>query len=293
MGCKVANQIACKFIETSSGLDHNVDELLVGIVAQVKLNPQRLRRLTELELQRLNLQSTIQKHRGMHLQTRRMVRQMSICHGDEEIFNGGQPEEQECEWQEPGPEGRKARVENPNRKPLNLESILKMGESEVEDGDVPETTHHHHYHQQQLSKFELLTANDEFRHRIPRRQGFRKRRSFDGAISTSTAAAAVAELQRRHELRALDDSHILDEEERMRNRYRDRERDRESEDEEAEGPEGPEGGSGGGRRSSCNRKVVKKLTARTKVFISSVLRFKKSINLRRRNSSSCSDLFVI
>lgn len=43
MGRKLANNCGCKFIETSSGLDHNVDELLVGILAQVKLNPRRER----------------------------------------------------------------------------------------------------------------------------------------------------------------------------------------------------------------------------------------------------------
>ncbi|XP_039277681.1 ras-related protein Rap-2a isoform X1 [Nilaparvata lugens] len=41
VGRKLANGCSCKFIETSSGLDHNVDELLVGILAQVKLNPRR------------------------------------------------------------------------------------------------------------------------------------------------------------------------------------------------------------------------------------------------------------
>ncbi|XP_049816474.1 GTP-binding protein REM 1-like [Schistocerca nitens] len=41
VGRKLANSCGCKFIETSSGLDHNVDELLVGILAQVQLNPHR------------------------------------------------------------------------------------------------------------------------------------------------------------------------------------------------------------------------------------------------------------
>ncbi|KAJ9601530.1 hypothetical protein L9F63_000273 [Diploptera punctata] len=36
VGRKLANNCGCKFIETSSGLDHNVDELLVGILAQKK-----------------------------------------------------------------------------------------------------------------------------------------------------------------------------------------------------------------------------------------------------------------
>ncbi|CAG2055797.1 unnamed protein product [Timema podura] len=34
VGRKLANSCNCKFIETSSGLAHNVDELLVGILAQ-------------------------------------------------------------------------------------------------------------------------------------------------------------------------------------------------------------------------------------------------------------------
>lgn len=42
-GRKLALSWHCKFIETSSGLDHNVDELLVGIFAQVQLNPKRSR----------------------------------------------------------------------------------------------------------------------------------------------------------------------------------------------------------------------------------------------------------
>jgi len=313
VGRKVAKDIACKFIETSSGLDHNVDELLVGIVAQVKLNPQRLRLLTEQELQRLNLQSTIQKHRGMHLQSRRMVRQMSICQGDEEIFNGGLPERSlngDVDDDEPHrvPSSSKmgrSRIENPNRKPLNLESILKMGESEVDEEeqvvDLGKTS------QTQLSRFNMLAAT--IRHRRP----FRKRRSFDGGASTSAAADAAAEMQRRYQLRAMDDLQLegrLAAEDRFGGRRigladSDDEEDEELDVEGAEDGEGGAGGSGagagagglagvdGGRRNTCNRKVVKKLTARTKVFISSVLRFKKSISLKRRNSSSCSDLFVI
>lgn len=283
MGRKVAKEIACKFIETSSGLDHNVDELLVGIVAQVKLNPQRLRLLTELELQRLNLQSTIQKHRGMHLQTRRMVRQMSVCQGDEEIFDGGLPEGLQNGEANDDPDGvpstskaSRSRIENPNRKPLNLESILKMGESEVdEDEDVVKSS--------QLSKFNMLAAS--IRHRRP----FRKRRSFDGGVTTSAAADAAAELQRRYQLRAMDDLQL---EGRLagatEERFGERSGLADSDDEED-----GEDVVNGGHRNACNRKVVKKLTARTKVFISSVLRFKKAISLKRRNSSSCSDLFVI
>ncbi|XP_014216499.1 uncharacterized protein LOC106645217 [Copidosoma floridanum] len=40
-GRRLATTFNCKFIETSSGIAHHVDELLVGIIAQIKLNPQR------------------------------------------------------------------------------------------------------------------------------------------------------------------------------------------------------------------------------------------------------------
>jgi hypothetical protein len=59
----LAKEIGCKFIETSSGLDHNVDELLVGIVAQVKLNPQRIRNLSEKQRNSLCMTGQ-QKYKG-------------------------------------------------------------------------------------------------------------------------------------------------------------------------------------------------------------------------------------
>ncbi|XP_060866644.1 GTP-binding protein REM 1-like isoform X1 [Metopolophium dirhodum] len=43
VGRNLAYSWNCKFIETSSGIDHNVDKLLVGILAQIKLNPLRER----------------------------------------------------------------------------------------------------------------------------------------------------------------------------------------------------------------------------------------------------------
>ncbi|KAG8228775.1 hypothetical protein J437_LFUL007768 [Ladona fulva] len=38
----MASSYECKFIEASGGIDHNVDELLVGILAQAKLNASRV-----------------------------------------------------------------------------------------------------------------------------------------------------------------------------------------------------------------------------------------------------------
>jgi hypothetical protein len=44
----MATSYDCKFIETSVGINHNVDELLVGILTQIRLkleNPERARDL--------------------------------------------------------------------------------------------------------------------------------------------------------------------------------------------------------------------------------------------------------
>lgn len=40
-GKSLASSLNCKFIETSSGLQHNVDELLVGILKQIRLRENR------------------------------------------------------------------------------------------------------------------------------------------------------------------------------------------------------------------------------------------------------------
>lgn len=47
-GKSMATSYDCKFIETSVGINHNVDELLVGILTQIRLkqeNPERARDL--------------------------------------------------------------------------------------------------------------------------------------------------------------------------------------------------------------------------------------------------------
>lgn len=63
VGRKLANSCGCKFIETSSGLDHNVDELLVGILAQVQLNPRRRRsHLTKKKKMRMESGRRLLKH---------------------------------------------------------------------------------------------------------------------------------------------------------------------------------------------------------------------------------------
>ncbi|XP_059223315.1 uncharacterized protein LOC106082102 [Stomoxys calcitrans] len=291
MGRKVAKEIACKFIETSSGLDHNVDELLVGIVAQVKLNPQRLRNLSEKDRQRLNLQSTIQKHRRMYAPPRRMVRQMSMCQvEDEDNETGGHGNNENELFHDEnqsnnimGDEGigtgsertastslssastSKGPIRKPNKRTLNLESILKMGESELEDEEeaqrLASATNQYGYHHQSkpTSKFELLTSgNPKTNVRTPFgsvNSSPKSRKSYDSSSGVGSAKGLCHEAPAHYGNETQAEDSLL---------------------------------------NDCNRKTVSKLTSRTKVFLSSVLRFRKAINVaKRRNSSSCSDLFVI
>lgn len=45
--------------------------------------------------------------------------------------------------------------------------------------------------------------------------------------------------------------------------------------------------------SDSNDRCINKLSNRTKLFLTSFLKFRKSLRVKRRNSNSCSDLFVI
>lgn len=298
MARKLAKEIACKFIETSSGLDHNVDELLVGIVAQVKLNPQRLRNLSEKDRQRLNLQSTIQKHRRLYAPPRRMVRQMSMCQADadDEYHDNEDDNESDMMHDEnqsnnimlTGDEGigtgsertastslssnagkscssvnnSKGPVRKTTKRTLNLESILKMGESELEDEEeaqrlasCTQQQQYSKYNTRPVSKFEILTNNMKPSARTPFgsvNSSPKSRKSYE--TSSGSVSAGNPHDSSQYRETQVEDSLLND----------------------------------------CNRKTVSKLTSRTKVFLSSVLRFKKAINVaKRRNSSSCSDLFVI
>lgn len=303
MGRKLAKEIACKFIETSSGLDHNVDELLVGIVAQVKLNPQRIRLLTDAEKRRLNLQSSIQNHRRMHLPARRMVRQMSIFQRD-----GGDEASDNDDDQEgavggavvgavggvvggiPGRPagGRVQQVRKANRRPLNLENILKMGESELEDEERDSDTQRFagsgSGKRNAMSKFEMLAAGvrRSFGHgNNSDNSSQNNSHSFFNENGPSTSAAAAAAMARAQGLALAADAAGQgqdDEQYGLDGHYDD--------DDDVGVADDDEDDQESNANTDCNRKVVTKLTARTKIFIASVLRFKK--NMTRRNSSSCS-----
>lgn len=337
MARKLAKEVACKFIETSSGLDHNVDELLVGIVAQVKLNPQRIRQLSEKDRQRLNLQNAIQKHRRIYNPPRRMVRQMSMCQpdddddddddddgnrhlndddhenhmahdenqsnnimlvgGDEGIGTGSERTASTSLSSNAGKScsssnastTHKGPVRKTTKRTLNLESILKMGESELEDEEeaqrIAQSSYQFFNKNQPKSKFELLTSGAAHKagNSVSRTGSLTKTRTPFGSINASPKTRKSYEgssQQLSSYMRQQKQQPLQQAQKHQQHHYSDSGLNTtQSED---------------NLLNDCNRKTVSKLTSRTKVFLSSVLRFKKAINVtKRRNSSSCSDLFVI
>ncbi|KAL7743037.1 hypothetical protein ACLKA6_005784 [Drosophila palustris] len=301
LGRKVAKEIACKFIETSSGLDHNVDELLVGVVAQVKLNPQRMRLLTSQERRRLNFQSSIQNHRRMHLPTRRLVRQMSIFQADAHDDQPDGTDDDDAHHHDDNvpstsaaaaaAANRSQQVRKANRRPLNLESILKMGESELEDEESSDTQRLHGYANGK-SKFELLAAGSRQRASFSAGNHDDHRDDNDDDIDDgpSTSAAAAAALQQRNQGRHHH-HHQQQQQQQQQQQHHQHHVDDDDDIDDDDDDSDDDDDNDSNKATDCNRKVVTKLTARTKMFLNSVLRFKR--NLKRRQSSSCSDLFVI
>lgn len=72
-GKSIASSYDCKFIETSAGLNHNVDELLVGILTQIRLKEKQ-------NAKRSKSRSRAQKYKGRAREKR------SLTSGYEKAF---------------------------------------------------------------------------------------------------------------------------------------------------------------------------------------------------------------
>ncbi|XP_037077212.1 GTP-binding protein RAD-like [Pollicipes pollicipes] len=83
-GRKLANTYDCKFIEVSGGLDHRVDELLVGVLSQI-----RLKRSCRLSRSRSLGRRSCRLHRG--------ARHTSSVKGLLHVMCGAEPRSKSCE----------------------------------------------------------------------------------------------------------------------------------------------------------------------------------------------------
>lgn len=287
LGKKLAKEIhSCKFIETSSGIDHNVDELLVGIVAQVKLNPQRIHRLSEKQ----KLMLAAQQQTGPHFGPNKF--KSSTGTSDKDHCEDGD----EAEVSKNGKLARK-RQGGHSTGPLNSLDLhsLKRSVKLTKEGKKKQ--------QQQQAN-----AKDT----SPRRTNQDLKEEDEDNKSTSSTSSSSASLCSSRSLKSSRSTGSLDREmsnfkSRMgstnstpiRQRGRDGRdaaghhsrratTDGEMDDEIGRDEEEVVGGTSKSAKSS-----PVKFTNRTKMFLTSFLKFRKSLRMRRRSSSSCSDFFVI
>ncbi|KAG4078076.1 hypothetical protein HA402_002127 [Bradysia odoriphaga] len=220
-GRRLAKEIACKFIETSSGLDHNVNELLVGIVAQVKLNPKRLSNLTAR--QRLSYSTNIQKHRTSD---RPFVK---VCKPNTNITMR--------KTSGPNSVGNAAGTQMDK---LNNEKDSCCGVFDDNDSDEDNDDGEKKYDKSDSDDYDDDENNDCFYDKFE-------------AKSEGPSCSTTTKIQKSY----------------------------------VSPTQSPK------KNSLESDKPVSKMSLRTKYFLTSILKFKRSLRVKRRHSNSCSDLFVI
>ncbi len=259
---KLAKDIGCKFIECSSGLDHNVDELLVGIVAQVKLNPQRIYNLTEK--QRSSICASLQqKYKRSADHMRRADQRKSNMKKLLEVT----------------PKGSRKAVDSKNK-----ENISSRGDDLDEESD------------------DELSSEDEGGGKILDKEKIEKCLKQHRIIASSPKSSSVLNLSRLLNYRRYNQytsnnnnssnlsSSSCSTPTSIHKTLNSPNNKRQSYD--SSQPQTPKKSTATGD-SDSNEKCISKLSNRTKLFLTSFLRFKRSLRVKRRNSSSCSDLFVI
>nr|XP_029724109.1 uncharacterized protein LOC109401938 [Aedes albopictus] len=249
---RLAKEIGAKFIETSSGMDYNVDELLVGIVAQVKLNPQRINRLTDK--QRNSIAGSIVppvktpiKGRKMAMsmrelpardatsRIRRIVRRSSIGKfgsEDDDDYNLGDKRLRRKVHDFPDDDDAESDDERSTDNEMNLLHRKRY--------DLPST-----------STQNLNSVNSRFL----------KRLSFDG--QTQEDQGAQQQEAREQQRSSPQPSNV-----KRFNLIDD-------------------------KSCSATGTAANKFANRTKLLLTSFLKFKRNLRVKRRSSGSCSDLFVI
>lgn len=288
-GRKLAKEIGCKFIETSSGLDHNVDELLVGIVAQVKLNPQRIRNLSEK--QRNSLCMTVQqKHKGPadhFTQLRRNERNKSNMKHAADAARGGvgnkenvkEDFEDESDDERSSDEGNESDIE----KYFNLDE--KTPQHVATAGESSNALN--------FSKFKLLNARRYATPGMSSHYGvenpfFNNINGIKTSISSnnissstcstptsiyppgsSSSATPSQTKTNKRDLMSYDTNQCVSQ------------------------PVTPKKSNLSDAESDTSDRCINRFSTRTKLFLTSFLKFKRSLRVKRRNSNSCSDLFVI
>lgn len=278
----MAKEIGCKFIETSSGLNHKVDELLVGIVAQVKLNPQRIRNLTE-------------KQRN------------SLCMAMHQKIKGTSEQDHFSQLR------RKERNKSNNLKSASGTSISKKLDHEDESDDE-RSSDESSSEQSDIEKYFNLDTGasgsgegskitrllKSRRHATPGMMAQSSygiinsffsddRKNSNNNVSSSSCSTPTTSYPPLASSSSL--AYV-----QTKTNKRDSKLSYENKNNPSSSsqPATPKKSNLSGTESDTGaEKCINKFSNRTKLFLTSFLKFKRSLRVKRRNSNSCSDLFVI
>lgn len=292
-GKKLAKEIGCKFIETSSGLDHNVDELLVGIVAQVKLNPQRIRNLTDK--QRNNMCMTMQqKYKGTtdhFTQLRRNERNKSNMKNSADAARG---------------KGKSGKGSSGNKENVDEFEDESDDERSSDDGDESDIEKYFNLDektpQHVADSGESSTAMNFNKLLNSRRYATPGMGSHYGVvnpffssnnnitISNSNNNISSSSCSTPTSIYPPGASSTTSTSQTKTNK-----RDLTSYDSKPSASQTatPKKSNTSGAESDTSDRCINRFSNRTKLFLTSFLKFKRSLRVKRRNSNSCSDLFVI
>lgn len=287
---KLAKEVGCKFIETSSGLDYGVDELLVGIVAQVKLNPQRLNNLSDK--QRNSICTTMQqKYKRTTDQLRRNNQRKSNIKklmeltpkagkgkaGKAIILSTNNKENnipnRDDDFDDESDDERSSNDEDDEEGGCSdIEKYLNLGDmqrSSLHDGGGGESS-------TTLNLNRLLNCRRYASAGMQSSSHASINPLFNNNNNFSTSSCSTPNSM---QMQPNEPNHNANS-----NRF--------SYDTSSK-PTPKKSSNQSGNDSDSSERCINKFSSRTKLFLTSFLKFKRSLRVKRRNSNSCSDLFVI
>lgn len=268
-----------------------MDELLVGIVAQVKLNPQRIRNLSEKQRNNLGM-SLQQKFKGDHFtQLRRNERNKSNMKNSADAARGksknaksgaGNKENVNEEFEDESDDERSSDDgdESDIEKYFNLDAktpqhVANAGESSTAV-NMNKLLNSRRYATPGMSSHYVVNpffSSDDnnisnSNNNVSSSSCSTPTSIYPPATASSTTSTNQTKTNKR-DLTSYDSNPS------------------------ASQPATPKKSNLSGAESDTSDRCINRFSNRTKLFLSSFLKFKRSLRVKRRNSNSCSDLFVI
>ncbi|XP_070506625.1 uncharacterized protein [Chironomus tepperi] len=319
-GRKLAKEIGCKFIETSSGLNHKVDELLVGIVAQVKLNPQRIRNLSEKQRNSLCV-ATKQKDKETETQDlftvlRRNERNKSNKENQMKFFKDKIKGTSSTSTTSAGTDTTTvmSKESGKGNKENEFEDESDDERSSDEDSDIEKylnlddkiqsttTVTKHHNESSMSTNFKRLLKSRRYAtpgmtHGVNygvinsyfNNDNNRDINNSNNNISSSSCSTPItlhppsgSSISYQNQINTSKGDFNSSSYERNN-----------SSPLSSSQQSTPKKSNFLSDDNDTNERCINKISNRTKMFLTSFLKFKRSLRVKRRNSNSCSDLFVI